>query len=142
MGDSDSIPIQLDRAGDSSYTLRATKEETGKMDNMLYALRLARPYVACCTEPDGSDGASEALRVMDAIIGVDLHGRAYAKLSQLKAGDKVELDADFDCCEAGLAEVFIDENGELFFSCKCGRHQLDGQADDGEHCIGVYPVPK
>lgn len=67
----------------------------------------------------------------------DIAGRPYAKLSELKAGDVVELDADFTCRAPGKARLFI-QDGELAFECSCGGHILSGQADDGEHCVGIY----
>lgn len=67
----------------------------------------------------------------------DKHGRPWAKLSELKASDKVELDGGFTCTPAGTALVQGDQVG-LFFSCQEGNHYISGQADDGEHCIGIY----
>ena len=49
----------------------------------------------------------------------DTRGRAYAKLSELKPG------------------VYQADDG-LYLLCARGRHYLSGQADDGEHCVGVY----
>lgn len=67
----------------------------------------------------------------------DVNGRPYAKLSELRAGDYIELDEGFDCHGKGLAQLSKDD-GRLFFPCSEGHHYLDGQADDGEHCVGVY----
>ncbi len=65
----------------------------------------------------------------------------WAKLSELKAGDKVILDNGFDCHEAAIVEVKAHDDG-LYFDCKEGRHYLAGQADDGEHCVGIRgPLP-
>ncbi len=66
----------------------------------------------------------------------DKAGRAYAKLSELKPGDKVELDDGFTCHPAGVV-ILYQRNG-LYFDCHEGGHNLLGQADDGEHCVGVY----
>lgn len=68
----------------------------------------------------------------------DTSGRPWAKLSELKEGDKIELDSGFTCHAAGPIEVRADPKGDLYFPCKEGRHMLDGQADDGEHLVGVY----
>ena len=68
----------------------------------------------------------------------DRQGRPWAKLSELKVGDIVELDGGFTCQEAGVATVHSDEDEKLYFICGDGRHYLSGQADDGEHCVGVY----
>ena len=79
----------------------------------------------------------------------DLNGRPYAKLSELKVGDQIELDSGFTCHPPGVVVVKGDDRG-LFFDCAGDRdppyglfderHYLDGQADDGEHLIGVYLV--
>lgn len=76
----------------------------------------------------------------------DANGRPWAKLNELKAGDRIELDAGFTCHEAGIAEVLEDKHG-LYFKCdgnddpeygEQDRHYLHGQADDGVHLIGIY----
>jgi hypothetical protein len=67
----------------------------------------------------------------------DKAGRPYAKLSELKAGDVVELDGDFTCRAAGKARLF-ERDGNLYFDCSEGGHNIRGQADDGEHCMGIY----
>lgn len=68
----------------------------------------------------------------------DKSGREYARLSQLQAGDVVELDSDFTCHKAGRTVLGENESG-LFFICNEGNHQLDGQlAEDGDHLVGVY----
>jgi hypothetical protein len=70
----------------------------------------------------------------------DTKGRTWAKLSLLKAGDVVELDSGFKCRAAGRADVHNDGQGGLYFRCAHGHHYLRGQADDGEHLVGVYAV--
>lgn len=70
----------------------------------------------------------------------DISGRPYAKLSQLKAGDTVELDSGFTCRMEGSVELQADTKDELFFVCDDGKHYVSGQADDGEHCVGIYKV--
>lgn len=67
----------------------------------------------------------------------DLRGRPYAKLSELKAGDQVELDEGFTCHKAGFVTL-KDSIGFLYFECDEGEHCLQGQADDGEHLVGIY----
>lgn len=81
----------------------------------------------------------------------DKFGRPYAKLSELKAGDWAELDDGFTCAPAGPVLLQADDKGKLYFAC-CGEHDHDegieanerhyvaGQADDGEHCVGVYII--
>lgn len=68
----------------------------------------------------------------------DIQGRPYAKLSELKEGDAIELDGGFTCQRKGVHFVHKDERGQLYFNCIDGRHSLEGQADDGEHCVGIY----
>lgn len=72
-----------------------------------------------------------------AIMTTDKSGRTYAKLSELKAGDSIELDGGFTCATAGRTKVQEDDGG-LYFACGDGHHYLSGQADDGVHCVGVY----
>ena len=67
----------------------------------------------------------------------DKQGRPWAKLSELKPGDTIELDAGFSCAHLGPREIVKDARG-FYFICAQGSHYLDGQADDGEHCVGVY----
>ena len=67
----------------------------------------------------------------------DRSGRPWAKLSELRAGEQVILDAGFTCTHPRIATVYEDTEG-LYFNCDNGRHSLDGQADDGEHLIGIY----
>lgn len=69
----------------------------------------------------------------------DKQGREYAKLNDLKAGDKIELDSGFTCHAAGEA-VVIERMDEIGFACNEGFHCLEDQADDGIHCIGVYKL--
>lgn len=75
----------------------------------------------------------------------DTEGRPYAKLSEMKAGVELECDAGFDCIKPGsrrrvLAASWKEDKGRLYIRCKSGCHFLDGQADDGEHLIGLYVV--
>lgn len=71
----------------------------------------------------------------------DKFGRPWAKLSELKQGDKVELDSGFSCHPAGIVTLGM-LNNKLLFECDEGIHTIAGQADDGEHLIGIYgPLP-
>ena len=87
------------------------------------------------------------------VIPKDTTGRPYARLSELRPGDKIETDAGFTCLAKGeVAEVHADASGILFVFCsghgdfanrsrhkkRTEQHMLDGQADDGEHLIGMY----
>jgi hypothetical protein len=70
---------------------------------------------------------------------VGTENRPWARLSSLRAGSVVELDEGFTCHPAGEVTLLQDDRtGELYFECTCGRHLISGQADDGEHCVGVY----
>lgn len=80
----------------------------------------------------------------------DICGREYARLSQIRAGDMIEIDAGFTCREAGPALVLADKDGRLCFACSGGdapsrifrradRHMIDGQVgDDDDHLVGIY----
>lgn len=68
----------------------------------------------------------------------DIKGRDYLKLSEAKDGMIVELDDGFTCRKAGKAMLYS-KDGELYFFCDDGTHLISGQADDGIHCIGIYP---
>lgn len=69
----------------------------------------------------------------------DTAGRPYAKLSEIQPGDILEADGGFTCMKEGKREKVIkDHDGSLFIACDCGGHHLHGQADDGEHLIGLY----
>lgn len=85
----------------------------------------------------------------------DISGRPWAKLSDLHPGDVVEFDDGFTCLRKGeIALVHVDLKGQLFVFCsgheefegrskkhsRKEQHFLDGQADDGEHCVGVYKI--
>lgn len=72
----------------------------------------------------------------------DTSGRQWARLSELKAGDKVSLDRGFSCRagKSSVVEVKADENGSLYFDCNDGKHYLSGQVGKYDHLIGVYKV--
>lgn len=91
----------------------------------------------------------------------DIIGAEYAKLSELKPGDKVQCDGGFTCLHLGdIKEVKVDKLG---FYIECDdldgyeylnplqklvskffhqHHYLDGQVTDfdGDHLIGLYKV--
>lgn len=81
-----------------------------------------------------------------ALVTADNDGRPYAKLSEAKPGDWLEADAGFDCVRSGMKLVIQEDKQGLFIACTGGpssgvyssQHYLDGQADDGEHLIGLY----
>jgi hypothetical protein len=71
----------------------------------------------------------------------DTHGRPYARLSELRPGDWIEVYAGFSCMSSGEELVVETQNGELFVSCYFGEHFLrDELADDGNSLIGMYRV--
>lgn len=71
----------------------------------------------------------------------DKNGREYARLSQLKAGDRIEADNGFTCLGAGVHLVMENKTG-LFVHCTRGMHYLFGQAaaSDPDALVGFYPV--
>ena len=71
----------------------------------------------------------------------DSAGVEWARLSQLKPGDKLRTDGGFDCIEDGaVVTVRARSDGELYVDCSEGGHTLDGQADNGDHLIGMYAL--
>lgn len=70
-------------------------------------------------------------------------GVEYAKITDLRAGDKVNVDDGFICRKGGWATVRRAKNrrgpAALYIPCRHGGHYLDGQCDDGDHCIGITP---
>ncbi len=66
--------------------------------------------------------------------------RPFAKISDVKAGDKLKTDGGFTCMAEGEVKTIIaDEAGRLFIECCDGRHALDGQ-EEGEIYVGLYKV--
>lgn len=72
----------------------------------------------------------------------DALGRPYLKVSEAKPGQKVICDGGFDCMDkfetARLNRDLVTR--DLYFICANGKHSILSQADDGEHCIGLYPT--
>lgn len=67
-------------------------------------------------------------------------GRPYAKLPEIKVGDVLEADDGFTCLAKG-DQCPVEQDGDgLFVKCSDGTHHLSGQADDGVHVAGFYPV--
>lgn len=69
----------------------------------------------------------------------DTNGRPYLKLSEARDKQIIELDDGFTCQLPGQVVLCKDKLG-IYFECDDGHHYIDGQADDGEHCIGMYKV--
>ena len=75
---------------------------------------------------------------MSVDLTTDTIGKPWAKLSELKPGDILIPDGGFTCMKEGARmKVVKDKDGSLFLPCNCGGHSLDGQADDGEHLVGL-----
>lgn len=71
----------------------------------------------------------------------DVQGRVYAKVADLKAGDRVEVDGGFTCMKGGtVLTVLNDDSGELFLPCSHGGHYMAGQLAAGGSLIGIYPA--
>lgn len=70
----------------------------------------------------------------------DTTGRPYAKLSKCKVGTMLECDGGFDCNKHGARRRVLSHPNGLYIRCKSDKHFLSGQADDGEHLIGLYCV--
>ena len=68
----------------------------------------------------------------------DLQGRPYAKLSGLKEGDTVQVDAGFTCMPPGTYTVYKHGCGELCLFCSHGRHFLRSQHEHGDCLVGIY----
>lgn len=72
----------------------------------------------------------------------DKQGRPYLKISEAKPGQKIICDGGFTCMDpfetTRLARDLT--TGGLYFICADGYHYLSGQADDDEHCVGLYPT--
>ena len=86
----------------------------------------------------------------------DNHGREYARLSELKAGDLVQVDGDYFVCEDvqeipswAIMKVKACDDGTLYIDCLnegevkpypldiCGDFSEGGDADD---LVGIYRV--
>lgn len=77
----------------------------------------------------------------------DINGRDYLKLADAKDGQLVELDDGFTCHAPGNVTLYKKEHyvsgtvcWGLYFNCDEGEHYIDGQADDGINCVGIYPL--
>lgn len=71
-------------------------------------------------------------------------GREWARLSQLKPGDKICTDGGFSCGinNKTLAVKIDPETKDLCVECDEGMHSLDGQVseEDGDHLVGMWPA--
>ena len=62
----------------------------------------------------------------------------WLKMSQIKEGMKVHLDAGFPCITEGNTVIEKDEEGRYYFKCAAGKHLISGQINEenGEEQIG------
>ena len=65
-------------------------------------------------------------------------GKPFAKVANVKEGDRLVSDAGFTCIKQGT-ELVIQADKRLFVDCVKGRHYLEGQIEDGEY-VGLYPA--
>lgn len=84
----------------------------------------------------------------------DTHGREYARLSDLKPGDKVQVDSGFTCTPDNVTrKVYAAKNGDLCIRCggpfevgetkdapQVHDHALDGQLAYKDYLVGVYKL--
>lgn len=74
----------------------------------------------------------------------DLQGRAYARVGDVKAGDRLEADGDFTCIRKGAVLTVEDAGDGLKVPCRHqGGHMLDGQIKGKgarAHYLGLYPA--
>lgn len=67
----------------------------------------------------------------------------FAKVAEVKAGDKLKADGGFTCiAEGAILTVVENEMGELCVPCKKGLHSLEGQMDydTAETYVGLSKV--
>ena len=70
----------------------------------------------------------------------DIDKRFYAKLTDLKLGDKLETDSGFTCMRRGQIETVYEDIGGLFVHCSEGSHYLVESADEDSYLVGFYKV--
>jgi len=64
------------------------------------------------------------------------------RLSEVKVGDRLIVDAYFTCMRnKQIGIVFLTEEGKLAIPCDSGYHLLDGQADESGELIGLIRAP-
>ena len=66
----------------------------------------------------------------------DKFGFTYANIDDIKVGDILLVDGDFECMKPwSLKEVFSDEGG-FYLRCNEGKHYL--YEDEDGYVVGVY----
>jgi hypothetical protein len=105
------------------------------------------PFVICGYIQNGKSGVGHddgesvefAATITDGLISepvytpADKLGRPYATPDDLKAGDKVDVDAGLTCMEPGRKTVKAvtrgKDKGALYIECDDGKHFLSGQLE-------------
>lgn len=84
----------------------------------------------------------------------DKLGREYAKLSNLKPGDRIYVDDGFTCIpNNAIRKVYVSKDGDLCIRCggpfevdetkdapQVHNHSLEGQLTRTGYLIGVYKL--
>ena len=70
----------------------------------------------------------------------DSDGREYARLADLRKGDKVQVDDGFDCMEPWSTHLVKEDYGGLFVQCAKGLHHLRSQLTTDGALVGIYHV--
>ena len=68
----------------------------------------------------------------------DIQNRAYATVSDVKAGDTVWTDGDVTCLMPWAQYTVLEDQNGLHMSCLAiGPHYLDAYIEEG-HYVGLY----
>ena len=63
------------------------------------------------------------------------------KLTDIKPGDRVRVDGDFDCMKPGVYTVAAEQAPPLLYiECAHGRHYLDVQIKKAGELVGISPA--
>lgn len=74
--------------------------------------------------------------------------KEFARIDDVKAGDKLTPDDGFDCLKVGsVLVVQADADGKLYVPCDEGNHYLNGQIggplggfETETHYVGLYKI--
>lgn len=69
-----------------------------------------------------------------------LNGREWARLSQLKVGDRITPDGGFTCLREGVPVKVCEIDGKLYVRCIHHWHALEAQlfGEDEDHLVGLW----
>lgn len=72
----------------------------------------------------------------------DSNGRPWAKLSEIKPGDKLQADGGFTCIPEEAIQVVKSGPDGLYVNCVSEKHLLSSQVseENGDSLIGLYKV--